>query len=55
MGTLKELLEWNAKYPVTAMEKQINNYLASKGYGRNPFVDHPEYANQIWNANGIRS
>ena len=55
MGTLKELLEWNAKYPVTAMEKRINNYLASQGYGRNPFVDHPEYANQIWNANGIRS
>ena len=37
------------------MEKQINNYLASQGYGRNPFVDHPEYANQIWDVNGIRT
>lgn len=55
MGTLKSLLEWNAKYPVTKMEKQINNYLASQGYGRNPFVDHPEYANQIWDVNGIRT
>lgn len=55
MGTLKELLEWNYKYPVTDMEKQINNYLSSKGLGRNPFVDHPEYANQIWDSNGIRT
>lgn len=55
MGTLKELLKWNAMYPVTAMEKQINNYLASQGYGRNPFVDHPEYANQIWDFDGIRT
>lgn len=55
MGTLKELLLWNAKYPVTEMEKQINNYLSTQGYGRNPFVDHPEYANQIWDSNGIRS
>ena len=55
MGTLKELLKWNAKYPVTAMEKQINEYLAAHGYGRNPFVDHPEYANQIWDFDGIRT
>ena len=55
MGTLKELLKWNAQYPVTEMEKQINNYLSSQGYGRNPFVDHPEYANQIWDSNGIRA
>ena len=55
MGVLSELLEWNMKYPVTNMEKQINNYLASHGYGRNPFVDHPEYANQIWDKEGIRT
>lgn len=55
MGTLKSLLEWNAKYPVTKMEKQINEYLYAEGYGRNPFVDHPEYANQIWDFNGIRT
>lgn len=55
MGTLKELLKWNAQYPVTKMEKQINEYLASEGYGRNPFVDHPEYANQIWDFNSIRT
>lgn len=53
MGTLKTLLEWNAKYPVTKMEKQINDYLDDQGFGRNPFVDHPEYVDFIWNSNGI--
>lgn len=55
MGTLKSLLEWNATYPVSNMEKQINNYLCKSGYGRNPFVDHPEYANYIWDNAGIRT
>lgn len=53
MGTLKTILEWNATYPVTAMERQINDYLCSHGYGRNPFVDEPSYANLIWNAKGL--
>ena len=53
MGTLKYLIQWNKQYPVTAMEKQINNYLDEHGFGRNPFVDHPEYADYIWNANGV--
>lgn len=53
MGTLKTLLEWNKKYAPTKIEKQINNYLYKNKYGRNPFVDHPEYANLIWNTSGI--
>lgn len=55
MGTLKTLLEWNKKYAPTKIEMQINNYLSDNGYGRNPFVDHPEYANRIWNTSGIVS
>ena len=55
MGKLSRLLEWNKKYPVTAMEMQINNYLDSRGYGRNPFVDYPDFADYIWDVNGIRS
>ena len=55
MGTLKYLIQWNRKYPVTDMEKQINEYLFSQGYGRNPFVDHPEYADFIWDENGLRN
>lgn len=53
MGTLKTLLEWNKTYAPTNIEIQVNNYLSKNGYGRNPFVDHPEYANRIWNKSGI--
>ncbi len=55
MGTLKTLLKWNLLYKPNAIEKQINNYLYSQGFGRNPFVDHPEYASWIWNDNGLIS
>ena len=55
MGTLKYLVEWNRKYPVTNTEKQINNNLEKAGYGRNPFVDHPEYAEFIWTTNGVQT
>ena len=53
MGTLSTLLTWNNTYAPTPIEIQINNYLSNNGYGRNPFVDHPEYASYIWNSNGL--
>ena len=53
MGTLSTLLTWNSTYEPTPIEIQINNYLSSNGYGRNPFVDHPEYASYIWDRNGL--
>ena len=53
MGTLSTLLTWNSTYAPTPIEIQINNYLSNQGYGRNPFVDHPESANYIWNSNGL--
>ena len=53
MGTLSTLLTWNSTYAPTPIEIQINNYLSNNGYGRNPFVDHPEYATYIWNSNGL--
>ena len=53
MGTLSTLLAWNNAYAPTPIEIQINNYLSNNGYGRNPFVDHPEYASYIWNSNGL--
>ena len=53
MGTLSTLLAWNTTYAPTPIEIQINNYLSSNGYGRNPFVDHPKYASYIWNNNGL--
>lgn len=53
MGTLSTLLTWNNTYAPTPIEIQINNYLSNNGYGRNPFVDHPEYASYIWDNNGL--
>ena len=53
MGTLSTLLTWNTTYAPTQIEIQINDYLSNQGYGRNPFVDHPEYASYIWNSNGL--
>ena len=53
MGTLSTLLAWNTAYAPTPIEIQINNYLSDNGYGRNPFVDHPQYANYIWDNNGL--
>lgn len=55
MGRLDRLIEWNNQYPVTAQEIRRNNYLDEEGYARNPFIDHPEYANWIWNKNGLRT
>ncbi len=55
MGRLDRLIEWNNKYPVTEQEKKRNEYLYSNDFGRNPFIDHPELANYIWDVNGIRS
>ena len=53
MGTLSNLLAWNTAYAPTPIEIQVNNYLSNNGYGRNPFVDHPEYASYIWDNNGL--
>ena len=53
MGTLSTLLAWNNTYAPTPIEIQINNYLSTNGYGRNPFVDHPQYASYIWDNNGL--
>jgi hypothetical protein len=56
MGKLSDLLDWNNQYPVTEAETRRNNVLnGTYTFARNPFIDHPDYANYIWDANGIRS
>ena len=61
MGKLSDLLHWNTEYAVTDTEQYRNNYLSGAisgstyDYCRNPFIDHPEWANYIWDNNGIRS
>ncbi|MCQ2742014.1 MAG: endonuclease [Bacilli bacterium] len=48
MGRISDLLKWNAKYPVQPSEIVRNEYLYANGYGRNPFIDNPEFASYIW-------
>ncbi|TKY54494.1 Extracellular ribonuclease [Spatholobus suberectus] len=49
MGLLSTLLKWNEVDPPSREEK-LRNERICKFYqrNRNPFVDHPEYANLIW-------
>ena len=45
---LNLLLAWNAQDPVSAREIARNNAIYARQNNRNPFIDHPEYVNQIW-------
>ena len=45
---LNMLLEWNANDPVSQKEIDRNNAVYGIQNNRNPFIDHPEYVNQIW-------
>lgn len=47
-GNLTTLLEWNRQYPPSAMERQRNERIFRIQQNRNPFVDHPEFADYIW-------
>lgn len=43
------LLKWNTNDPVSPKEIDRNNAVYSIQGNRNPFIDHPEYADSIWN------
>ncbi len=45
---LKQYMEWHVMDPVSAEEIARNNASYTYQGNRNPFIDHPEYANQIW-------
>lgn len=47
-GNLTTLLEWNKQYPPSALERQRNDRIFRIQQNRNPFVDHPEFADYIW-------
>ncbi len=47
-GNLDALLEWNREYPPSEFEKRRNERLYRIQQNRNPFVDHPEFADFIW-------
>lgn len=45
---LNTLLAWHAQDPVSAREIARNNAIYTRQGNRNPYIDHPEYVNQIW-------
>ncbi|MGE4513677.1 MAG: endonuclease [Chryseobacterium sp.] len=45
---LNQLLAWHAVDPVSQTEIARNNASYAYQGNRNPYIDHPEYVNQIW-------
>ncbi|MFJ7977702.1 endonuclease [Peribacillus sp. NPDC096379] len=48
-GKLSVLLKWNEQDPVDEFELNRNNIIQKWQGNRNPFIDHPEWVNLIWN------
>ncbi|EIT84733.1 Extracellular ribonuclease [Fictibacillus macauensis ZFHKF-1] len=49
MGKMSVLLKWNEQDPVDDNERHRNEVIYKDyQHNRNPFIDHSEYANQIW-------
>jgi hypothetical protein len=46
---LSTLIEWHSQDPVDAFEQNRNEVIYSYQGNRNPFIDHPEYVNAIFN------
>lgn len=47
---LNMLLTWHAQDPVNTREIDRNNAIYARQNNRNPYIDHPEYAQLIWNS-----
>ncbi|WP_425414509.1 endonuclease I family protein [Paenibacillus pinihumi] len=48
-GKLSALLKWHNEDAVDDFERRRNNVIYEKyQHNRNPFIDHPEWVNQIW-------
>ncbi|MBO0610892.1 endonuclease [Myceligenerans salitolerans] len=48
-GRISVLLDWHASDPVSAGERSRNEIIYTDWQGnRNPFIDHPEWAERIW-------
>jgi len=51
-GKLSTLLEWHNNDPVDDIDRHRNEIVYSYQHNRNPFIDHPEYVNYIYNPDG---
>lgn len=47
--SLSMLLEWHNEDPVSQREIERNDHTYDFQGNRNPFIDHPEFADMIWN------
>ncbi|MEI6454872.1 MAG: endonuclease [bacterium] len=45
---LQVMLDWSAQDPVSEKETSRNNAVYQVQHNRNPFIDHPEFVNEIW-------
>lgn len=52
-GKLSTLLEWHRNDPVDDYERNRNNVIYSFQGNRNPFIDHPEFVDRLYNDNGL--
>ncbi|MBT5270479.1 MAG: T9SS type A sorting domain-containing protein [Candidatus Marinimicrobia bacterium] len=48
-GKLSTLLTWHEDDPVDSFESNRNEVVYSYQGNRNPFIDHPEYVDSLWN------
>ncbi len=48
---LSALLEWNLSDPVSNWERRRNNRVYEFQGNRNPYIDHPEWVECVWNNN----
>lgn len=51
IGKLSTLLAWHEADPVDSFESNRNEVVYSYQGNRNPFIDHPEYVDEIWGEN----
>lgn len=47
-GKLSVLLQWHKQDPVNEYEENRNNVIEKWQGNRNPFIDHPEWVEEIW-------
>jgi endonuclease I len=50
---LSALLRWHFKDPVDDFERNRNDVVYSYQKNRNPFIDHPEWAQLIWDTSNF--
>ena len=54
MGVLTTLLAWHAADPPDALESNRNEIIYVRyQHNRNPFIDHPEWVEDIWGTNNV--